>query len=72
LKQFGIELNLIVETQISLNDFNSKFIKWIESNGWSFGGSMRAVDEDGKPILKQVKIERLTTPSKKYKTTGGI
>lgn len=51
MNQFGIELNMVVETQLSLDELNSQFIKWVELNGWSCGGRMRVVDENGSTVL---------------------
>ena len=51
MKQFGIKLDMIVETDLSLNEFNSQFIKWVELNGWSCGGKMRAIDEEENTVF---------------------
>jgi len=53
-EQFGIEINVIVETNLSVNEFNNKFIEWIESNGWVCGGTFKPVDEEGN-VIKKVK-----------------
>ncbi len=53
--QFGIEINVIVETNLSVKEFNNKFIEWIESNGWVCGGSFKPVDEDGNVIKNKNK-----------------
>ena len=50
MKQFGVELDMVVETDLSVDEFNSKFIQWVESNGWVCGGRIRAVDEEGNGI----------------------
>jgi hypothetical protein len=57
MKQFGIEINHVVETDMLLEKFTDKFIAWVEENGWTTGGTMRAVDDDGNPIRKEASNE---------------
>lgn len=53
-EQLGIEINVIVETDLSTNEFNNKFIEWVESNGWVCGGTFKPVDK-GCNVIKKVK-----------------
>ena len=53
-KQFGIDISMTVETDMDVLDFTEKFVQWVEENGWSCGGGMRAVDEDGIFIEEEV------------------
>jgi hypothetical protein len=50
MEQFGIEVNVIVETDLSVDEFSEKFIEWVESNSWVCGGSFKPVDEEGNMI----------------------
>ena len=52
MEQFGIEIDVIVETDLSVKEFNEKFIEWVESNGWVCGGSFKPVNEEGNVIKK--------------------
>ena len=36
----------ISENPVSLDEFNDKFIEWIESNGWYFGGVVKPYSEE--------------------------
>lgn len=56
-KQFGIGLDIVVETDLTAEEFNDKFIEWVESNGWTCGGSMFAVDEEGMRISKRKDVK---------------
>ena len=48
----NIQLDMIVETELSVIEFNKKFIEWVESNNWTCGGTMFEVDDDGNKIKK--------------------
>ena len=48
----NIQLNMIVKTELSVNEFNKKFIEWVEFNNWTCGGIMIEVDDDGNKIKK--------------------
>jgi len=47
----NIQLDMIVETKLSVNEFNKKFIEWVEYNNWHCGGLMFEVDEEGNKIF---------------------
>lgn len=52
-KQLGIEIGGCVfadNGDIDLDDFLDKFIAFVESNGWHYGGGTNQVDEDGNNI----------------------
>ncbi|EPD52059.1 hypothetical protein MHH33_12960 [Paenisporosarcina sp. FSL H8-0542] len=52
-KQLGIEIDGCVfadNGDIDLDDFLDKFIEFVESNGWHYGGGTNQVDEDGNNI----------------------
>jgi hypothetical protein len=55
MNQNGLGLNMVVETNLSVNEFNDKFIEWIESNNWVCCGSIYSIDEDGNKILDKKK-----------------
>jgi len=46
----NIQLDMIVETELSVIEFNKKFIEWIEFNNWTCGGLMFEVDDEGNKI----------------------
>jgi len=48
----NIQLDMIVETELSVIEFNKKFIEWVEYNNWTCGGTMIEVDDDGNKIKK--------------------
>ena len=48
----NIQLDMIVKTELSVNEFNKKFIEWVEFNNWTCGGLMLEVDDDGNKIKK--------------------
>ena len=48
----NIQLDMIVETKLSVIEFNKKFIEWVEFNNWTCGGIMIEVDDDGNKIKK--------------------
>ncbi len=48
----NILLEMIVETELSLDEFNYLFVEWIENNGWVTGGSMKVVDSNGDLVKK--------------------
>jgi len=48
----NIQLDMIVETELTVIEFNKKFIEWIEFNNWTCGGTMIEVDDDGNKIKK--------------------
>ena len=50
-----IHIDMIVECDIPLNDFNDKFVDWIESNNWFCGGHM-SYCEDKIKQEEQLKI----------------
>lgn len=41
-----IEINGVISTIWDIDEFNDKFIEWIESNGMFFGGICKPLDED--------------------------
>jgi len=41
----NIQLDMIVETELSVIEFNKKFIEWVEYNNWTCGETMIEVDE---------------------------
>lgn len=41
-----IEINGVITTTLNADEFNIKFIEWIESNGMFFGGICKPLDED--------------------------
>ncbi|TKH39075.1 hypothetical protein C1I59_07440 [Paenibacillus polymyxa] len=41
---------------IDHDEFIDKFIEFVESNGWEFGGGSRLIDEDGNDI-KEIKYD---------------
>ena len=43
---------MIVETELTVIEFNKKFIEWVEFNNWTCGGLMFEVDDDGNKIKK--------------------
>lgn len=52
-----IQINHVVETELSLDEFEDRFIEWIERNGWTTGGTMREVDKDGEPIKRGKEVK---------------
>jgi len=48
----NIQLDMIVETELSVIEFNKKFIEWVEYNNWTCGETMIEVDDDGNKIKK--------------------
>jgi hypothetical protein len=56
IKQFGLGLDMIVETDLSPMEFRNEFVKWIESNGWCCGGGIFPVDENGYKIKGEPKL----------------
>jgi hypothetical protein len=53
MEQFGINLDVIVETKITTDEFSDRFIKWVEENGWVCGGIFKPVDEEGNDIKRK-------------------
>jgi len=51
MEQSGIELNMFIETKVSLDTFSDLFIDWVESHGWLCGGGMTALDEEGNEMV---------------------
>jgi len=49
----NIQLDMIVETELSVDEFNKKFIEWVESNNWYCGGLMFEVDDEGNKFKKE-------------------
>ena len=49
-KSFGVKLNMVVETNLSADEFNDKFVAWVEENGWLCGGCIQSIDEEGNAI----------------------
>ncbi len=48
----NIQLDMIVEIpdELSLDEFNDKFIEWVENNNWFTGGLMKEIDDEGNDI----------------------
>lgn len=36
----------VIDNPITVDEFHDKFIEWIESNGWYFGGGIKAYSEE--------------------------
>ena len=59
MEQCAIGINMVVETKLPVDEFNTKFIQWVESNGWVCCGSMCALDEDGNRIGSKIFSENI-------------
>lgn len=58
-KQLGIEINGCLfskkDEDIDLDDFLDKFLKFVEDNGWHYGGGTNQIDTEGNKIDTKLK-----------------
>ncbi|TCP30210.1 hypothetical protein EV207_10633 [Scopulibacillus darangshiensis] len=52
-KQLGVDIDgcvFAIDADINNDEFMDKFIEFIESNGWHFGGGINQIDSNGKKV----------------------
>jgi hypothetical protein len=50
MKEIEINGCVSLPSNVSHNEFLDKFIEWVDSNGWTFGGGTKELDSEGRQV----------------------